>query len=56
MTIHIALTDIKKKKISLDEAKNFIYKNENGAESIFVGKVRNENDGKRNTCIQRKSK
>ena len=47
MKIHTSLLDTKKKKISLKKAKNFIYSKSNGAESIFVGRVRNNNKGKR---------
>ena len=47
MTLHIALVKIEEEKISSDKAKKFIASEKNGAESIFVGKVRNENDGKK---------
>ena len=47
MKIHTSLLDSKKKKISLKKAKNFIYSKSNGAESIFVGRVRNNNKGKK---------
>ena len=47
MKIHISLLDSKKKKISLKKAKNFIYSKSNGAESIFIGRVRNNNDKKK---------
>ena len=47
MTLHTALVKIEEKKISSEEAKKFIASEKNGAESIFVGKVRNENDGKK---------
>ena len=45
MSIHIAIN--KTKKISLKKAKEFIFFKKHGAESIFIGKVRNENDGKK---------
>jgi len=47
MTLHIALVKIEEEKISSEKAKKFIASEKNGAESIFVGKVRNENDGKK---------
>ena len=49
MKIHTSLLDSKRKKISLKKAKNFIYSKSNGAESIFVGRVRNNNKGKKVT-------
>ena len=51
MTLHTALINTKKQKISLDKAKKFVYSNENGAETIFVGRVRNINDNKKVTAI-----
>tara|TARA_B100000029_G_scaffold341712_1_gene334079 strand:+ start:207 stop:665 length:459 start_codon:yes stop_codon:yes gene_type:complete len=47
MSLHTALVKIEEEKISLEKAKKFIASEKNGAESIFVGKVRNENDGKK---------
>jgi len=47
MTPHIAIVKTKKKKISLQKAKKFIFSKKNGAETIFVGRVRNENEGKK---------
>ena len=47
MSLHIALAKIEKEKISLEKAKKFIISENNGAESIFVGKVRNKNEGKK---------
>ena len=47
MTLHTALVKIEEEKISSDKAKKFIASEKNGAESIFVGRVRNENDGKK---------
>ena len=44
MSLHTALVKIEEEKISSEKAKKFLASNENGAESIFVGKVRNKND------------
>ena len=46
MSLHAALVKIEEEKISSEKAKKFIASKKNGAESIFIGKVRNENDGK----------
>jgi len=46
MNLHVALVNIEESKSSLEKAKKFIASKKNGAESIFVGKVRNENDKK----------
>ena len=46
MSLHTALVKIEEEKISSEKAKKFIASEKNGAESIFIGKVRNENDGK----------
>ena len=43
MSLHTALVKIEEEKISSEKAKKFIASEKNGAESIFVGKVRNEN-------------
>ena len=51
MTFHAALVKIEEQKISSEKAKNFIYSDKHGAESIFVGKVRNENTGKKVTAV-----
>ena len=51
MTLHIALVKIEEEKISSEKAKKYIASVKNGAESIFVGKVRNENDGKKVTAV-----
>tara|TARA_B100000427_G_scaffold57142_1_gene44700 strand:+ start:602 stop:1060 length:459 start_codon:yes stop_codon:yes gene_type:complete len=51
MSLHTALIETKEQKISLEKAKNFIYSNDNGAEAIFVGRVRNENDGKKVNAV-----
>jgi len=47
MTLHTAIVKIEEEKISSEKAKNFILSKENGAETIFVGRVRNENSGKK---------
>ena len=51
MSLHTALVKIGEEKISSEKAKKFIASKENGAESIFVGKVRNENDGKKVVAV-----
>jgi molybdopterin synthase catalytic subunit len=51
MTLHAAIVKTEKEKISSEKAKNFILSEENGAESIFVGRVRNENNGKKVTAV-----
>ena len=51
MNSHTAIIKVKEEKISSEKAKNFILSEENGAESIFVGRVRNENDGKKVTAV-----
>jgi molybdopterin synthase catalytic subunit len=47
MTLHTALVKIEEEKISSEKAKKFIFSEKNGAESIFVGRVRNKNSGKK---------
>ena len=47
MTLHTALLKTEEAKISSEKAKKFILSKENGAESIFIGRVRNENAGKK---------
>ena len=51
MGAHVALVKIEEQKISSEKAKKFIASEKNGAESIFVGKVRNENDRKEVTAV-----
>ena len=51
MSLHTALVKIEDEKISSEKAKKFIASGENGAETIFVGKVRNENDGKKVVAV-----
>ena len=46
MSLHIALVKTEEEKISSAKAKRFITSEKNGAESIFIGRVRNENSGK----------
>ena len=46
MSLHTALVKIEEEKISSEKGKKFIASEKNGAESIFVGKVRNKNDGR----------
>ena len=47
MSIHTELVKIEERKISTEKAANFIYSDLHGAQSIFVGRVRNENNGKK---------
>ena len=47
MNIHTAIVNIKDKKILKEKAIKFISSDSNGAETIFIGKVRNENSGKK---------
>ena len=47
MTLHTAIVKTEEKKISSEEAKKFLLSKENGAESIFIGRGRNKNDGKK---------
>ena len=51
MTLHTAIVNAEEDKISLEKAKKFILSEKNGAESIFVGRVRNENNGKKVTAV-----
>ena len=51
MDLHTTLVNTEKKKISSGEAKKFIFSEQNGAESIFIGRVRNENSGKKVTAV-----
>ena len=47
MTLHTAIVKTEEEKISSEEAKKFILSEQNGAESIFVGRIRNKNSGKK---------
>ena len=51
MTLHTALVNTEEKKISSEKANEFILSEKNGAESIFIGRVRNENSGKKVTAV-----
>ena len=51
MTLHTVLVNTKDEKISLEKAKKFIISEKNGAETIFIGRVRNENNGKKVIAI-----
>ena len=51
MSLHTALVKIEEEKISSEKAKKFIISEKNGAESIFIGRVRNENNGKKVIAI-----
>ena len=51
MSLHTALVKTEEKKISSEKAKEFISSEANGAESIFVGRVRNENSGKKVSAV-----
>ena len=51
MTLHTALIKIDEKEISSEKAKKFIFSEKNGAESIFVGRVRNENSGQKVNAV-----
>jgi molybdopterin synthase catalytic subunit len=51
MTLHTALVKTEEEKISSEKAKNFILSEKNGAEAIFVGRVRDENNGKKVTAV-----
>ena len=47
MSLHTALVKIEEEKISSEKAKKFIISEKNGAETIFIGRVRNINSGKK---------
>ena len=51
MNIHTAVVDTKDQKILKEKAIKFIYSESNGAETIFIGRVRNENSGKKVTAV-----
>ena len=51
MNIHTAIVNIKDKKILKEKAIKFISSDSNGAETIFIGRVRNENSGKKVTAV-----
>ena len=51
MSLHTALVKMEEEKISSEKAKKFIASEKNGAESVFIGKVRNENGGKKVVAV-----
>jgi molybdopterin synthase catalytic subunit len=51
MTLYAALVNTEENKISSEKANKFILSEKNGAESIFIGRVRNENSGKKVTAV-----
>jgi len=51
MNIHTAVVNTKNKKILKDNAVKFISADSNGAETVFIGRVRNENSGKKVTAV-----
>ena len=51
MTLHTAIVKTEEEKISSEKAKKFMFSEKNGAESIFIGRVRNENSGKEVTAV-----
>ena len=51
MNIHTAVVNTKDQKILKEKAIKFIYSDSNGAETIFIGRVRNENSGKKVTAV-----
>ena len=51
MDIHTAVVNTKDQKILKEKAVKFISAASNGAETIFIGRVRNENSGKKVTAV-----
>ena len=51
MTLHTALVKTEEEKISSEKAKDFILSEKNGAEAIFVGRVRNQNSKKEVSAV-----
>ena len=51
MTLHTALVKTEEEGISSEKAKKCIFSEKNGAESIFVGRVRNENSGQKVNAV-----
>ena len=51
MNIYTAIVNNKDQKISNEKAVKFISSDSNGAETIFIGRVRNENSGKKVTAV-----
>ena len=51
MNIHTAVVNTQDQKILKEKAVKFISADSNGAESVFIGRVRNENSGKKVTAV-----
>jgi len=51
MSLHISLVKTEEEKISSEKAKKVIATERNGAENNFIGRVRNENRGKKVTAV-----
>ena len=51
MNIHTTVVNAKDQKILKEKAIEFIYSDSNGAETIFIGRVRNENSGKKVSAV-----
>ena len=51
MNIHTAVVDTENREILKEDAVKFIFKDSNGAETFFIGRVRNENNGKKVTAV-----
>ena len=51
MSIHTALIKTEEERISSEKAKKFIFSEKNGAESIFVGRVRNKKSGQKVNAV-----
>jgi len=51
MNIHTAIVNIEEEKISSEKAKKFIVAAKNGAETLFIGRVRSENNGRQVTGV-----
>ena len=51
MSFHTALVNAEDEKISSEKARKFVASDKNGAESVFIGRVRNENSGKKVTAV-----
>ena len=47
MSYHTAIVNVEDEKISSEKARKFVTSDKNGAESVFIGRVRNENTGKK---------
>ena len=51
MNIHTAVVDTEDREILKEDAVKFVFKDSNGAETFFIGRVRNENNGKKVTAV-----